>query len=141
HARGVQGGRGRPRRPGTGRGGPMSAGADVVVVGAGIIGLSAAWRLAQRGASVTVVDPAAASVCSTFAAGMRATVAEAHMGEEPLLRLNHASLTRWPAFAAELEEASGRQIGCRTDGTIMVGLDADDRAALDDLASRHRAMG
>jgi glycine oxidase len=29
---------------------------DVLVVGGGVIGLSSAWRLAQRGASVTVVD-------------------------------------------------------------------------------------
>ncbi len=119
----------------------MSAGADVVVVGAGIIGLSAAWRLARRGASVTVVDPAPGSGASTVAAGMLAPVTEARIGEEPLLRLNHASLLRWPAFAAELEAAAGRRIGFRTDGTLMVGLDADDRAALDDLASRHRAMG
>src|SRR5690606_35767519 len=88
-----------------------------------------------------VVDPAPGSGASTVAAGMLAPVTEARIGEEPLLRLNHASLLRWPAFAAELEAAAGRRIGFRTDGTLMVGLDADDRAALDDLASRHRAMG
>ena len=34
---------------------------DVVVVGGGVIGLVSAWRLAQRGASVVVVDPAPGS--------------------------------------------------------------------------------
>ncbi|MEM6291825.1 MAG: N-methyl-L-tryptophan oxidase [Myxococcota bacterium] len=33
---------------------------DVVVVGGGTVGLATAWRLAERGASVTVVDPHAA---------------------------------------------------------------------------------
>ena len=34
----------------------LPAGADVVVVGAGVTGLSAAWRLAQAGVSVVVLD-------------------------------------------------------------------------------------
>lgn len=114
---------------------------DVVVVGAGVIGLASAWRLAQRGASVAVVDPAPGSGASGVAAGMLAPVTEARLGEDALLRLNLASLARWPGFAAEVEAASGRAVGFRTDGTLVVAADADDRAALDDLASRHRAMG
>ena len=115
--------------------------ADVVVVGAGVIGLVSAWRLAQRGASVVVVDPAPGSGATGVAAGMLAPVTEARLGEEPLLRLNLASWARWPAFADEVEAASGRSIGYRADGTLMVALDADDRALLDDLAARHRVMG
>jgi glycine oxidase len=114
---------------------------DVAVVGAGVIGLSSAWRLAQRGASVVVVDPAPGSGASGVAAGMLAPVTEARLGEEPLLRLNRASWARWPAFAAEVEAAGGRPVGYRDDGTLMVALDADDRAVLEDLAARHRAMG
>lgn len=114
---------------------------DVAVVGAGVIGLASAWRLAQRGASVVVVDPAPGSGASGVAAGMLAPVTEARMGEEPLLRLNRASWARWPAFAAEVEAAGGRPVGYRDDGTLMVALDADDRALLEDLAARHRAMG
>jgi glycine oxidase len=114
---------------------------DVAVVGAGVIGLASAWRLAQRGASVVVVDPAPGSGASGVAAGMLAPVTEARLGEEPLLRLNRASWARWPAFAAEVEAAGGRPVGYRDDGTLMVALDADDRAVLEDLAARHRAMG
>jgi len=114
---------------------------DVAVIGAGVIGLSAAWRLAQRGATVAVVDPAPGSGASGVAAGMLAPVTEARLGEDALLALNHASWRRWPDFAAEVAAASGRPISYRADGTLMVALDADDRAVLDDLASRHRAMG
>ncbi|HEY7072661.1 MAG TPA: glycine oxidase ThiO [Acidimicrobiales bacterium] len=114
---------------------------DVLVVGGGVIGLSSAWRLAQRGASVTVVDAGLAGAASGVAAGMLAPVTEARLGEEPLLALNRASWARWPAFAAEVADAAGRPVGYRADGTLVVALDADDRAALDELAARHRLMG
>ncbi|HET6951104.1 MAG TPA: glycine oxidase ThiO [Acidimicrobiales bacterium] len=114
---------------------------DVVVVGGGVIGLASAWRLAQRGASVAVVDPEPGGGASGVAAGMIAPVTEARHGEEPLLRLNLASWARWPAFADELVAAAGRPIGFRADGTLLVAFDADDRAQLDEIARRHRAMG
>jgi glycine oxidase len=72
---------------------------------------------------------------------MLAPVTEARLGEDPLLRLILASWERWPEFAAEVAAAADRSIGYRADGTLMVALDADDRAVLDDLADRHRAMG
>jgi glycine oxidase len=114
---------------------------DVAVVGAGVIGLASAWRLAATGASVVVIDAAPGSGASGVAAGMLAPVFEARLGEEALWRLNRASLDRWPAFAAELEAASGHRVGYRDDGTLMVALDAGDRAVLDDLADRHATMG
>ncbi len=114
---------------------------DVVVVGGGVIGLASAWRLAQRAASVVVVDPSPGGGASGVAAGMLAPVTEARIGEGPLLRLNLASWAHWPAFACEVEGAAGLSIGYRADGTLVAALDADDRAALDDLADRHRAMG
>jgi glycine oxidase len=121
---------------------PGAVAPDVVVVGGGVIGLASAWRLAQRGAVVTVVDPEPGGGASGVAAGMLAPITEARMGEEPLLRLNLASWSRWEAgFAAEVEAASGSTIGYRADGTLVAALDADDRALLDDLAARHRAMG
>jgi glycine oxidase len=114
---------------------------DVVVVGGGAIGLASAWRLAQRGAAVTVVDPDPGGGASGVAAGMLAPITEARMGEEPLLRLNLASWSRWPSFAAEVEGAAGAAVGYRADGTLVVALDADDRVALEELAARHQAMG
>src|SRR5690606_19541840 len=134
-ARGGQGRRRGRRRPHPGAA-VRAGGYDVVVAGAGVIGLASAWRLAQRGAAVAVVDPAPGSGASGVAAGMLAPVTEARLGEEPLLRLNLASWARWPAFAAEVEDAGGRPVGYRDDGTLVVGLDADDRAALEETAAR-----
>ncbi|MGW8944356.1 glycine oxidase ThiO [Streptomyces koyangensis] len=106
---------------------------DVVVAGGGIIGLVTAWRAAQRGLTVTVVDPAPGGGAARVAAGMLAAVTELHFGEERLLALNLASAERYPAFAAELAEASGQELGYRRCGTLAVALDADDRAYLREL--------
>ena len=123
---------------------------DVVVVGGGAIGLASAWRLAQQGLAVTVVDPAPGSGASGVAAGMLAPITEARPGEEDQLRLNLASWSRWPAFAAEVEAAlaaagdtdgEAPEIGYRSDGTLVAALDADDRAALDDIVARQRSLG
>ncbi len=114
---------------------------DVVVAGGGLIGMAIAWRSAQRGLSVTVVDEAPGAGASRAAAGMLAPVTEASYGEEALLRLCLASLQRYPAFAAELEQAGGVPVGLRTAGTLVVGFDADDQRALDALLAYQRELG
>ncbi|MFF5107823.1 glycine oxidase ThiO [Streptosporangium sp. NPDC000509] len=114
---------------------------DLLVVGGGVIGLSVAWRAAVRGHRVTVADPAPASGASHAAAGMLAPVSEVTYTEEPLLRLGLASLKRWPAFAAELADASGHDLDYRTDGTLDVAFGSDDLAALDDLAAFVSKLG
>jgi glycine oxidase len=106
---------------------------DVVVVGGGVIGLAIAWRAAGAGMTVTVVDETPGQGASWAAAGMLAPVTEVHYGERPLLGLNLAAADRWPAFAAEVEEASGQPVGYRPGGTLAVARDADDNAALEDL--------
>ncbi|MET7778022.1 glycine oxidase ThiO [Streptomyces mirabilis] len=113
---------------------------DVLVVGGGIIGLVTAWRAAQRGFTVAVVDPEPGGGAARVAAGMLAAVTELHYGEQTLLGLNLASARRYPDFAAELTEASGQDLGYRRCGTLAVALDADDRAHLRELhALQHRS--
>lgn len=114
---------------------------DAVVVGAGVIGLAVAWRAAQRGVRVALVDPEPGSGASHAAAGMLAPVTEAHYGEEGLLRLNLASARRYPEFVAELEEVSGTSAGFSSGGTLAVAFDSGDRAVLADLAEFHQRLG
>jgi glycine oxidase len=103
----------------------------VAIIGAGVIGLAIAWRLAARGAQVAVFDKGAAgSGASHAAAGMLAACAEAEPGEEALVALGRESQARWPAFAAELEQTSGVDVGLRPEGTLVVALTADDQARL-----------
>jgi len=111
---------------------PQSQSYDVVVVGAGVIGLACAWRIAQRGLSVCVLERAAApgSEASGVAAGMLAPVTEAEWGARPLLDLNLESAERWPAFAAELESAAGSDVGYHRSGALVVAADRDDAEEL-----------
>lgn len=118
-----------------------ASGSDVLVIGGGIIGLVTAWRSAQRGLATAVVDPDPGGGAARVAAGMLAAVTELHYGEELLLGLNVASAARYPAFAAELEAASGQDIGYRACGTLAVALDTDDRAHLRELHELQRRSG
>ncbi len=72
---------------------------------------------------------------------MLAAVTELHYGEQMLLGLNVASAARYPAFAAELEAASGQDIGFRACGTLAVALDSDDRAHLRELHALQQRSG
>src|SRR5262245_9456953 len=114
---------------------------DVLVAGGGVIGLAVAWRCAQRGLSVTVVDEASGAGAWYAAAGMLAPATEAGYGEEPLLALCRASLDRYPAFLAEVERASGVEVTLRTAGTLLVGFDADDMRALEELQAYRTGLG
>ena len=115
---------------------------EVVVIGAGVIGLSIGWRLAQRGLRTVVVEAAKpASGSSGVAAGMLAPVTEADFGEEELTALNLAGLERWPAFVAELEEVSGVDCGYRATGALTVAVDRDEEEILRRLHEHQRSLG
>jgi glycine oxidase len=104
---------------------------NVAIIGAGVIGLGIAWRLAMRGVPVAVFDKGACGAgASHAAAGMLAACAEAEPGEEALVTLGRASQARWPAFAAELKQASGVDVGLRPEGTLVIALTSDDQARL-----------
>lgn len=115
--------------------------ADVVVAGGGVVGLSAAWEAAQRGLSVRVLDPSPGRGAAWVAAGMLAPVTEATFGEESHARMFLAAAARWPEFAARLTGATGMETGFQACGTITVGVDASDRAAIDQLLEFQRGLG
>ena len=115
--------------------------ADVAVVGGGVIGLAVAWRAAQRGLSVVLVDDARRARGSWAAAGMLAPVAEVGHGEERLLALSLRSAQMYPSFVAELESATGIDAGYRSCGALLVAVDGDDHAQLLELAAFHERLG
>lgn len=114
----------------------------VSVVGAGVIGLAIGWRLAAAGCRVTLFDAGTAGHGASWAAaGMLAACAEAEPGEEGLLPLTRASQQLWPEFAAELEAATGLDVGLRTEGTLTIALTADDGARLRHLYAFQQSLG
>lgn len=115
--------------------------ADVVVVGAGVIGLASAWRLARGGRRVVVFDPDPGRGASWAAAGMLAPVTELHYGEEALLALNLASAQRWSAFAADLQADAAHDVGYRATGTLLLSAERGDRAWAEELFRFQRELG
>jgi glycine oxidase len=98
-----------------------------VIIGAGVMGMGIAWRLAQADCPVTVYDRAEAGHGASWAAaGMLAAAVETEPGEEELLTLTLESQRMWPGFARELEAASGISVEYRDEGTIVVALTRDD---------------
>ena len=113
-----------------------------VVIGAGVVGLSIAWRLAQAGCPVTVYDRAKAGRGASWAAaGMLAAAVETEPGEEKLLALTLESQKLWPRFAREIEAASGVSIGYRDEGTVVVALTRDDAEQLRFSYEFQRSLG
>ena len=117
----------------------MSPSPDITVVGGGLVGLFAAWRAAQAGARVTVLEAGTlGGGASHVAAGMLAPVAELEVGEAGarLLELSLRALEGWPAVAAELGVELRR-------GALLVARDADEAEALErELAWRvERGLG
>lgn len=115
--------------------------ADVLVVGGGVIGLACAYRLAEAGADVTVIDAGGAAGASWAAAGMLAPVSEAGFGEEDLVRLNIAAVADFRRLARALDQLPGETTGLRTEGTLAVAFNGDDKAALARMTDYRSSLG
>jgi glycine oxidase len=121
-----------------------SRSADVLVIGGGVIGLSIAWRAAQRGMAVTLLErETIGGGTSRVAAGMLAPVAEAEFGEagRRVLDLGLRSADIWPAFAQELEQAGERDVGLLHTGTLLLARDADEARELERQIAFRDSLG
>jgi glycine oxidase len=114
---------------------------DAVFVGGGVIGLACAWRAAQRGARVVVLERAEPPAGATdVAAGMLAPVGELSFGEPELLELTLAAAALYPDFVAELEAASGQRVGHLHRGALHIALDRDEAAQLRRVHDLQRSL-
>jgi glycine oxidase len=115
---------------------------DVAVIGGGVIGLAVAWRAAERGLRVTVLErgePGAGT--SRVAAGMIAPISEARRTEQPLLALGLASARAYPAFVEELVECSGMDPAYLACGTLAAARDPDEAEALERELTLRTSLG
>jgi glycine oxidase len=117
------------------------SGFDAVFVGGGVIGLASAWRAAQGGAEVLVLDRGEPGCGATrVAAGMLAPVGELTFGEPQLLELTLEAAHLYPGFVAELEAASGVATSYERLGALHVALDRDEAAQLRRLHDLQRSL-
>lgn len=93
---------------------------DVIIAGAGIIGISLALELHERGSSVLVLERAEpGNEASSAAAGMLAATDPETPAGLRALALESAML--YPQFVRKLENAVGVQVDFRRHGTIALG--------------------
>jgi len=106
---------------------------DVIVVGAGLIGLAIAFELAERGARVRVYDRGEPARAASWAgAGMLAPYTE-RIADEALLALCASSLREYPEFVRRVRGASGIDAHLRLDGVLYAAFEAEGF----DLLRRH----
>jgi glycine oxidase len=91
---------------------------DVIVVGAGIIGLSLAIELNKRGLRVLVVEKGQPGHEASWAAGGM-LVGSGVETPPPLEELAAASARMYPEFVHNLQDESGLKIDLRSEGTLL----------------------
>ncbi|MBV8688812.1 MAG: glycine oxidase ThiO [Candidatus Eremiobacteraeota bacterium] len=110
---------------------------DVAIVGAGLIGLSIAFELASRGATVRVYDAGEPAHGASWAgAGMLAPLTETIVDDD-LRRLCESSLRAYRDFTRAVTSASGIDPHLRLDGLVYAAFDA---AAFEGLQARAESL-
>lgn len=114
---------------------------EVVVVGAGVIGLSIAFEVAASGRRVLVVEKGRPGCgASAAAGGMLAPAAESEVADEHLIRLALESHALYDDFIDRIEELSGVDCGYRREGTLLLALDRDHRERFERAAAIQRNL-
>lgn len=116
--------------------------ADVVIVGAGIVGAACARALARAGARVTVLDRGAAASATSAHGEGNLLVSDKGPGAE--LELAKVSLRAWALLADELADELGPRfpsIEHEAKGGLVVVTSADGLAGLRWFADAQRAAG
>lgn len=100
----------------------MSVPTDVAVVGGGLLGWSAAYRLAKAGRAVTVVDRGEPGAATLAGAGIIAPASSVTVGET-YLALAKAAVDYYHQLIPELAEDGETETGYATPGLLLIARD------------------
>lgn len=95
---------------------------DTVVVGGGIVGMAIAYGLARAGDSVRVIDEGDDALRAARGNFGLVWVQGKGFGSSKYAQWTRASAANWPAFAAELESATGINLELSQHGGLMLCL-------------------
>jgi glycine oxidase len=111
----------------------------VLIVGGGLIGLGIAWRAAQKGMQVQLVDAPSRHAASRVGAGL--LIPAGGRVSPHHLALRTASAEMFPSVVAELEELTGLDCGYNACGLLTVAYEPGADASVDGLANCLRGLG
>ncbi|MEE9261941.1 MAG: FAD-binding oxidoreductase [Dehalococcoidia bacterium] len=109
------------------------ANAEVVIIGAGVTGLSSAWWLAKAGAEVIVVDK---GIVGWEASGRNGGIISHRGYEPPVVPLAAESLRLWPHMDDDLGYPTEFSLG-----SLHVSLDEQEKEELFESREDYRKLG
>ncbi len=114
---------------------------EVVIVGAGLIGLGIAYELAKEGVRARILDGRAPGSSASWAgAGMLSPYGDA-AAEDPYEAACIRSFAAFASFAADLEDRTGTDIGLRVDGIVEAAYDEAAAGRLREKVGAFSARG
>jgi glycine oxidase len=115
----------------------MVASSDhIVVVGAGIVGLSIGLRLSQRGLRVSIVERGIPGSGASKAALGSLTPYSDHEAAKPTRLLAKKSLERYPSFLDELRDLADLAVDYDSPGLLEIAFGESEAGALNETWTR-----
>jgi glycine/D-amino acid oxidase-like deaminating enzyme len=111
--------------------------ADIIIVGAGVIGTSCAYFLARRGARILLLERSHLAAGASGASAAMINLAPHSEVPEPLRPLNAESYRLIP----ELEQDFDRSVELLRGGTLFVAMDEEESGYIRKLCEEFQQMG
>lgn len=108
--------------------------AQVLIVGAGVIGSAIAWELRRRGAEVAVLESSSEGGQTSAASAGMVNPFSLTPEENPALPFAIASREQFPEWVARLHETTGIDAEWRAEGSLRIALTPEDAEQLQQVA-------